>query len=143
MSEHESATVRTPRRIQRVKGQPIPQGARYVGRRTVYANPYSLRPGERGEATATREYLVEDFQYWLRHPHDRFERPGRFVAPGFASCAESREARDRLLAALPALAGQDLACDCHEDQPCHGDALLILANPASPAKTTTNRKRGH
>jgi hypothetical protein len=103
------------------------EGAVYVDRPSIYGNPYSLRPGEAGEPTGARETLVADFRYWLRHPHDRYERPGRFRAPGFASCAESREARDRLLAAIPNLAGRDLACRCHLDQPCHADVLLDLA----------------
>lgn len=121
-----------PERIQRqrTKGWRMPDTAVYVGRPTKWGNPYSLRPGEGGEPTGTRAMLVDEFRYWLAHRHDRYSRPGVFTAPGFATCGESREARDLLLSSLPELAGHDLACWCPVSQPCHADVLLELANKA-------------
>ena len=37
--------------------------------------------------------------------------------------------RKRLIAALPALRGHNLACACALDERCHGDVLLKYANP--------------
>jgi hypothetical protein len=96
----------------------------------------------------TRQLLAVDFFRWLEHPHDQdpthrlaFNDDGTeldsrgpyFKAPGFATCVESRIARDALLRRLPDLTGRDLACTCHGCQPCHGDVLIELANrPGGP-----------
>ncbi|MEO3856176.1 DUF4326 domain-containing protein [Acrocarpospora sp. B8E8] len=115
-----------PQRIQRkrTKGFRLPEGCVYVGRPSVFGNPFApaVIPGW---ATHSRELAVEDFGNWLAHP-DVFSRN---TSGGFATKPESVDARDRLLAALPQLVGHDLACWCHLSQPCHADVLLSLANP--------------
>lgn len=112
--------------LSRKKGWRKPVDAVVVSRPSKWGNPYSLSRGEAGEATGTRQYLVNDFCHWLLHPHDRYERPGSFKAPKFETCAQSREARDLLLASLDDLRGFDLACWCPLSQPCHADVLLRL-----------------
>ena len=96
----------TPQRIQRqrTKGWRMPEGAIYVGRPTIYGNPY--RVGE----------------MWLGQPMTARETAQRFaqllalgLSPEFAQRVEGLRKRD-------------LACWCPLDQPCHADVLLELAN---------------
>ena len=116
------------KRIQRkrTKGWRMPEGAIYVGRPTVFGNPFAptVIPGW---ATMSREYAVQDFTTWLNSPRD-----GSFfwrnVNGGFQSREESQAALAKLDARLPDLRGKDLACWCPIDQPCHADVLLELAN---------------
>lgn len=121
----------SPQRIQRrrTKGWRMPEGAVYVGRPTVFGNPF--RPGlhqgewqviddnamnyplpvERPTLDAARIYAVglfnDDLTYWFG---------GRITLD------------PALGAAITGLAGRDLACWCPLDQPCHADVLLRLAN---------------
>ena len=85
---------------QRTKGWRMPEGAVYVGRPTVFGNPFHV-----GEPCAQDG-----------HAHDRAEvvdlyrRAWRFWDP----------------APLESLRGHDLACWCPLDKPCHADVLLEL-----------------
>jgi hypothetical protein len=104
---------RPPRRV-RLSGYPkrprVPAGAVSVAYPSRWRNPY--RPRKRTpEANAK---AVEQYRQHLRR-------------------------RPRLrTAAVEELAGQDLACWCPPDLPCHADVLLEIANP-SPRR---NRARG-
>lgn len=96
-----------PRRIQRqrTKGWRMPAGAVYVGRSTVFGNPFPISD---------------------RHPpHIAVERYRRWVS-GFYPVFPG-QLRD-LHAALPRIKGRALVCWCRLDQPCHADVLLELAN---------------
>ena len=130
-----------PKRVQRsrIAGQKgIPEGAIYVGRPGKWGNPFAAkigRGGEAGQATMTREYLVEDFRRWLTDPTEIDPRNGRrhFITDtgrlGFQGVAyDGRPTPDSIRAAL---AGHDLACWCPLDQPCHADVLLEIANGVS------------
>ena len=114
---------REPKRIQRSrqKGARMPEGCVYVGRPSVFGNPFAPKiiPGW---ATASRQYAVEDFRNWLAHPEIFY----RNTSGGFPTKAESREAHGRLLTALPRLVGKTLACWCPDSQPCHADVLIDL-----------------
>lgn len=78
----------------------MPEGAVYVGRPTVYGNPYLQREDE------SRDELVEMYRHYvLTMVHPWIRR------------AWFRELR-----------GKDLVCWCPLDQPCHADVLLELAN---------------
>lgn len=134
-------------RLRRVKGDAswtLPPNAVFVGKGSKWASPYS---GEAGESTMGRQTISDQFRTWLLHDHDQCptsspgwgedgsELPDRyyFKAPGFKTCVESREARNRMLTHLPELAGKDLVCWCHEGQPCHADVLIEMANrPEGP-----------
>ncbi|MFI1166515.1 DUF4326 domain-containing protein [Streptomyces sp. NPDC020801] len=119
----------TPRRIQRrrVFGWRAPEGAVYVGRPTLYGNPFQIArvgkvwcvfvdaaPGVTGRTVATvfsereaRQTAVDEFRAMLR-------------TPGGSEQAEFFAHR---------LHGRDLMCWCPEAMPCHADVLLELANP--------------
>ena len=92
---------REPRRIQlrRTKGWRKPEGAVVVARPTKWGNPF--RDG------LNRDEAVELYTEWMLRSY-----PGRRLA------AEARFE----------LAGRDLACWCPDDQPCHADVLLEIAN---------------
>ncbi len=98
-----------PRRIQRscAKGWRMPEGAVYVGRPTVWQNPYGL-PGTSAMITeATREECV---------------RAHREMVAG--ECASL----GRVPGYIRELRGKILACWCRLDRPCHADTLLRVAN---------------
>ena len=106
--------MRMPVRIQRkrTRGWRMPEHTKYVGRGSLYGNPYRVARSRRelgaGDpmVVATPEEAVERFREWLHTPE------GRLVG----------EACQRLW-------GLDLACWCPMGQPCHADVLLEEANP--------------
>jgi hypothetical protein len=121
-----------PERIQRkrTKGWRMPEGAVYVGRPTIFGNPFRPAmhqgtwqviddngmnyplPTERPSRTRAAIYAVglfaDDLTYWFG---------GRISMD------------DNLAAAIAGLRGKDLACWCPLDQPCHADVLIDIANP--------------
>jgi len=108
-----------PRRIQRtrVKGWRMPEGAIYVGRPTIWGNPYRVGPAPLAPPparlhalhapafVATPERAIEGYRAWL------FSWP-----------------RDRQSQIVNMLRGHDLVCWCQLGRPCHADVLLDLAN---------------
>lgn len=107
--------TRPPRRIRlsRSRGWRLPPGATSVARPGRFGNPFCVD----GQRTASQ--AVQAFRDWLATP----------------PCPDSPLAarRQRLLAALPALRGRDLACWCALDAPCHADVLIELANACDDA----------
>lgn len=94
----------------------MPEGAVYVGRPTIFGNPWAA------DLYGKRALLL--FRRWV---------------DGSMSESEMREewnhlthslphSKRQLLAALPSLRGKDVACWCPLDQPCHADILLEIAN---------------
>lgn len=112
-----------PRRIQlrRTKGWRKPDGVIVVARPTRWGNPFTIGAcidaGYADTVGQARRVVVEAFRSWLNG--DRW-------AAG--SSPDWEERRLRMLDGLHDLAGQDLACWCPLDQPCHADVLLELAN---------------
>ncbi|KWX66856.1 DUF4326 domain-containing protein [Mycobacterium sp. NAZ190054] len=112
-----------PQRIQRkrTKGWRMPEGAIYVGRPTIFGNPFVIG------AIADRRYFgivqqievagpahaVELYRDWLTNPHSSF-------ITGFA--------RMHPTLIIDKLRGRDLACWCPLSSPCHADVLLEVAN---------------
>lgn len=119
-------------RIQRrrTNGWRMPEGAVYVGRPTIWGNPFAVgKPVERASSlwpyltqaiygigsdfpalaglTTIRPYqvqtVVDAYAWWL------YEQPG-------------------LMVSLGDLAGKDLICWCPLGRPCHADVLLDIAN---------------
>lgn len=108
----------TPRRIQlrRTRGWRMPENTVKVDRSTRWGNP--LRVGMWKGYTAAQ--AVADFRRWImrdlsvRSYENAFGQP-----PGLDEIR--RELR-----------GKNIACWCGEDDPCHGDVYLELANAADP-----------
>lgn len=110
-----------PKRIQRkrTKGWKMPEGAVYVGRPTIWGNPFTATDKEwEGEKIEPQTlvllyelYLAESFGFKKNHKRTKKER-------------------ELLVEFLGPLRGKDLACWCPLDQPCHADVLLKLANEA-------------
>ena len=97
------------KRIQRkrTKGWKMPEGAIYVGRPTIWGNPFDMSHGE------TRRSVVTWYRVWLAGKKNKIG---------------SDLLRKRVLSRLSELRGKDLACWCPLDQPCHADFLLEIAN---------------
>lgn len=97
-----------PIRIQRkrARGWKMPPNTIYVGRPTVWGNPFIPGAELIGGETLTAAKAVDLYRQYLT---------------GDASAARLRDLRH-------CLAGRDLACWCPLDQPCHADVLLELAN---------------
>lgn len=106
-----------PHRVQRqrTKGWRMPPNTIYVGRPTVWGNPYLVnkpppkwpkgKPWNRAQAVHLYEVMLAGG--W------RLRRP-----PGFTLVKRAMEE----------LEGVNLCCWCPLDQPCHADVLLQYAN---------------
>ena len=119
--------ARQPRRLHRIRGRKAarPEGAIYVGRPSLWANPFA-RPGI-GHARSVILYRA-----WLAGElgHGVLQRL-RFSEDEIAALARWRR---RVLDQITTLAGHDLQCWCPLTSPwCHADVLLALANRANDA----------
>lgn len=94
-----------PQRIQRkrTKGWKAPEGAVYVGRGSVFGNPFTT--AEYGDNAAGW------FQGWLE---------GKFMYH------YEQERRREILRRLPELRGKTLMCWCRPGAVCHADVLIEL-----------------
>ncbi len=79
----------------------MPEGVVYVGRPTMWGNPFPLTGSRAGAVALYRAWIMEPAQAVLRQ------------------------------AAVDDLAGKELACWCPLDELCHADVLLEVANRAS------------
>lgn len=107
----------TPVRIQRkrTKGWRMPENTVYVGRPGKWGNPYAV--GD--ESAWMGEWPVLN----IEDPLTRGDAAQLFhlaLAGGHLDITA-----DQIRAEL---AGKNLACWCPEDQPCHADVLLAVAN---------------
>ena len=112
-----------PVRIQRLraKGWRAPADAIYVGRPTIWGNPF---------VADDPALAVEAYRRHCRSGTQTFT-----IEPGGLQFARNAH-RDALHHAFPEyvamfigrLRGHDLMCWCRLDQPCHADVLLELAN---------------
>lgn len=112
-----------PKRLHRTRRRNAftPPGAVYVGRPTVYSNPFSRRP----RICHKRSVILHSA--WLRGELSSHI----LVCAGFseAEIFSLRRWRDRLVASLPQLRGRDLQCWCPLTSPwCHADTLIREAN---------------
>jgi len=121
---------------QRTKGWRMPEGAIYVGRPSLWGNPWSIDdvravypevPIADRAAVAVRLYR-EEIEHWgILSDWDYFTTEATFARVA-RSIHESGALNMAEYAAI-ALRGYDLACWCPLDQPCHADVLLELARP--------------
>ena len=100
------------KRIQRkrTKGWRMPSNAVYVGRPTMWGNPWQHT------SSTTMHECVMHYAEWLAGEHP-VVLPLRL---------------NKILRDIETLRGKDLACWCPLDQPCHSDVLLELANARAP-----------
>ena len=104
-SNRDWARMSKPKRIQRsrAKGWKMPANAIYVGRPTVWGNPYVVGSQLMNGETLTAEKAVALYE---QHLADNFSE------------GDVRHC----------LHDKDLACWCALDEPCHADVLLRIAN---------------
>ena len=114
----------TPKRLHRTRRRAnfTPPGAIYVGRPTIWANPFAGRP----RIGHKRSIILYDA--WLSGQTD-----AHVLARAGLSEAETAalgRLRHRVLQALSSLRGADLQCWCPLTSAwCHADVLLRAANP--------------
>lgn len=107
-----------PSRIQRRRagGWRAPEGAVYVGRGSVWGNPWRVDPRRAGSSPLVvrdRAEAAARYCEWLT-----------FTAEGRALAVLARER----------LRGRTLMCWCPEGAPCHGDFLADLADIPGPGE---------
>lgn len=117
-----------PQRIQRkrTKGWKMPEETVYVGRPTVFGNPFTIEKAEYigykfDTAETAANFVRQCFSAWLRG--STRDWMGK----------ESEERREAIITRMPELRGKNLACWCSLDQPCHADVLIELANASDGA----------
>jgi hypothetical protein len=134
--------VSEPVRIQRrrTKGWRMPEDAVYVGRPTVFGNPF--RP-ILSRCCPNWDVIDEnDVTYLIDHERahrlpyrtsrqEAMSNAVRLFDADLTYWLGGRIKHDpELAAAIQQLRGADLACWCPLDQPCHADVLLEIANSA-------------
>ena len=108
---------------QRVKGWRMPEGAVYVGRPTVFGNPWTYTDTLSSGLFVLEcipEVNVKNFRHWLTATPEQIA-----FFPIYQKLEPQRQV---ILARLPELRGKDLACWCPLGKPCHADVLIELAN---------------
>jgi hypothetical protein len=108
--------VQAPRRIQRkrTKGWKMPPNTVYVGRGTIFGNPFRVDAAQ----GKTPMFCITQYRRWLA---------GIIPARSHSSAQTTREY-------INTLRGKDLACWCPlvdkegNKVPCHADVLLEIAN---------------
>jgi len=123
----------SPKRIQRKRtaGWRMPEGAVYVGRPSLFGNPWATdrRGKTAGPGCGKGVYgphAEQIFRCWLGQPMgDDEPHIPLAVMRSFATLAARR---NRIIAELPTLRGKTLACWCGVDSPCHADTYVRAAN---------------
>jgi hypothetical protein len=117
---------------QRTKGWRMPPNTVYVGRPSVWGNPWSERDARDWDIPASlrQQWVVakyrEELQHWgLMSDYGMYVTDRRWDEEDRA--AQATGAKNMGEYAAIALKGLDLACWCPLDQPCHADVLLELA----------------
>ena len=118
-------TTKLPARIQRkrTKGWRMPDNAVYVGRSSIWENPYSIE--REGKIT----WHLYGFGVYLSSFTSRTGMEARAEAVRRLQVLMDKDQapwdEERIRAEL---AGKNLVCWCPLDQPCHADVLLEIAN---------------
>jgi hypothetical protein len=103
-----------PKRIQRKrsKGWKMSEGAIYVGRPTVWGNPFRVDDPEfNTDGSVTHNTCILLYELYIKETID--------------SITEFDAMQEWI---IKPLRGRDLCCWCDENEPCHADVLLRLAN---------------
>lgn len=124
-------TGRAPERIYWPKRNRarLPDSAVYVGRPTIYGNPFQATSA--ADARSAYESLL------LPGATTVSLGPGLWIARDAHAHSLHWAYRDFMRdEALPSLRGKSLACDCPAGVPCHADVLLDLANTPTQKATS-------
>ena len=112
------------KRIQRkrTKGWRMPKGCRYVGRGTIFGNPFPAKRIGRAKALSL-------YRKFMRGRWGDLEKAG----VSMMAVMQLQIVRAEVLKRLPELRGRDLSCWCpiildNVYVPCHADVLLEIAN---------------
>ena len=117
-----------PKRIQRqrTKGWRMPDNTVYVGRPTIYGNPFRIgyfyERYQIGGVLSAPQQNKSERAFPIETIHqaiDLFRESWLYIQTRPALFFEYD---------LERLKGRDLACWCRLDQPCHADVLLEIAN---------------
>lgn len=124
-----------PRRLQRRRrrGWRIPDGAVYVGRPTIWGNPFLVARSSDYHGLPG-SWFVRGPDGSIHHPPDDTQSAARRTAVELYGQHVLHDPAARVSAAVvrAELAGRDLVCWCPAEEPCHADFLLAVANsPAS------------
>jgi hypothetical protein len=120
-----------PIRIQRKRtaGWKMPEGARYVGRPTVFGNPYDVETY--GRELAIKLFAETAIGCWSPSLFPRGEKWDALVNAAYAAhCAWLKRIGPQSWETIRCeLRGHDLACWCPLSEPlCHANCLLDIAN---------------
>jgi hypothetical protein len=119
-----------PQRIQRSRqrGWRMPEGAVYVGRPTIWGNPYRVGSPRGPFGPTTPAIAVRKYRSWL-----------------LGTDPQPRYGVDRavILNNLHQLTGRDLCCWCPLDLPCHADVLIELARASAVTPVTGHPDQTH
>ena len=123
-----------PHRVQmrRTKGWRMPENTVYVGRPSLWGNPWDLGSASHVPSRDRAAWVVRRYRLELNHlgmlsdwsaqvSERRWDEINEIIRSGGAT--------NMAEAAPILLRGKNLACWCPLDQPCHADVLLELANP--------------
>ncbi len=107
-----------PERVQRkrTKGWKMPPNTVYVGRPTIWGNPFNTND----KKTDVKKYKAAISKFPVHYEQLVSWREAGGLTRNLVIVATSE--------AMTWLRGKNLACWCALDQPCHADILLRLAN---------------
>lgn len=111
----------------RIRGWRMPENTVYVGRPTVWSNPWTIEAALESKlfhADKVHKVVTDEYKHWLldfKSPND--EHLGFWLKPMMI------EKRVEILNRISELRGKNLACWCPADKPCHADVLIMIANP--------------
>ena len=111
------AATEKPIRIQRkrTKGSKLPPNTICVSRPSIFGNPFTISFCQEWFACSRKEAIKHSVDLYRRWVTGNLESGWTHALP------PTREE-------IEELRGQNVACWCRLDQPCHRDVLLELAN---------------
>lgn len=137
--------VSDPRRFQRRRGRGsrISAGAVYVGRPTVWGNPFRITRSSDFHGLPG-SWFVLDGGGIKHHPEENTERAARQLAVDLYAqrVAAGRDGFPSEARIRSDLTGLDLACWCPAGEPCHADVLLRIANGTTRSATRVDGSTG-
>lgn len=104
-------------RLSRAKGYRMPEGTVKIDRSTIFGNPFTVALCGRTEAVRL---------------HRRWLCTSEPLPVTELEMVELSKRKQDVFTALHELRGKNLACWCHDNQPCHGNTLLEMANAEPP-----------